>query len=105
MVNRTKLGIIAEPTKPNNIPLTSQWLAGQGAGSWFNVQNTTSKNKFKISRFNPNGLFEFEAIFEKNNTSVFCLDCPYVFTYLSHYLKCNIIQHGEVIEFVNNNDR
>jgi len=105
MVNRTDLGLIKEPTQPINIPTSSQWLAGQGAGSWFYIESTKNKDIFLISRFNPNGIEEFTAKFTKKDDIEFCLDCPYVFTYLSHYLKCNIIQHGEVIEFVNNNDK
>jgi len=101
MVERTELGLIKEPIKPSHIPVTSQWLAGQGAGSWFNIVSTNNDTQFTISRFSPEGVAEFESLFEKRSDIEFCLDCPYAFTYLSHYKHCNIIQHGEIIEFIN----
>jgi len=101
MVERSKLGIILENEKPLHIPITSQWLAGQGAGSWFNIESTETENNYVISRFDPYGVLEFEATFEINNSIEFCIDCPYSFTYLSHYKLCHIIQHGEVIKFLN----
>ena len=101
MVERTAVGIILESNKPLMIPVTSQWLAGQGAGSWFNIESTSIVNQYRISRFDPLGNVEFGAIFTKNETIDFCIDCPYAFTYLSHYKVCHIIQHGEVIKFLN----
>jgi len=101
MVERTTVGIILESSKPLHIPSTSQWLAGQGAGSWFNIESTEIENHYNISRFDPLGSLEFNAIFIKNENTYFCIDCPYVFTYLSHYKVCHIIQHGEVFKFLN----
>ncbi len=101
MVERTTVGIILEAKKPLVIPNTSQWLAGQGAGSWFNIKSTEIESQYNISRFDPLGNLEFDAIFTKQNDMEFCIDCPFAFTYLSHYKACHIIQHGEVFKFLN----
>ena len=101
MVERTAVGILLESNKPLNIPTTSQWLAGQGAGSWFNIELTDTLNEYQICRFDNEGTIEFKAVFIKQLESEFCIDCPYAFTYLSHYKVCHIIQHGEVFKFLN----
>ena len=101
MVERTTVGIILEANKPLVIPSTSQWLAGQGAGSWFNIKPAEIENQYNITRFDPHGNLEFDAIFTKQNDTEFCIDCPFAFTYLSHYKVCHIIQHGEIFKFLN----
>lgn len=101
MVKRTAVGIILESNKPLTIPITSQWLAGQGAGSWFNIETTEIENQYIIKRFDPLGNLEFNAIFLKDNESEFCIDCPYAFTYLSHFKVCHILQHGKMFKFLN----
>lgn len=101
MVKRTDKGIILSPSKPNNIPLNSQWLAGQGAGSWYHISKEETDIHYTISRFSPHGDVEFESQFKINGNQEFCIDCPYAFTYLSLFKSCNILQHGEKINFVN----
>jgi len=101
MIKRSALGIILESNKPTNIPISSQWLAGQGAGSWFNIESTDIENQYNISRFDNEGNLEFKAEFKKQYNAEFCIDCPYAFTYLSHYKVCHIIQHGMVFKFLN----
>ena len=101
MVERTALGILMESSKPDDIPSSAQWLAGQGAGSWYNIESTSTTNQYKINRYSKEGEFEFEALFSNNRDTDFCIDCPYVFTYLSHYKVCHIIQHGKTFKFLN----
>jgi len=101
MIERTAVGIILESNKPTNIPINSQWLAGQGAGSWFNIESTDIENQYHISRFDKEGNLEFKAEFKKQTDTHFCIDYLYEFTYLSHYKVCHIIQHGMIFKFVN----
>jgi len=100
MVKRTKKGMLLAPYQPINIPNTSQWLAGQGAGSWYHITKSENNDLYIISRFNPSGLIEFEASYKVKGNHEFSIDCPYAFTYLSHLKSCNILQHGEKINFV-----
>lgn len=101
MVERTVLGILLESSKPVNVPSSAQWLAGQGAGSWYAIEATNQTDQYKISRHSKEGELEFEAIFSSQPGAEFCIDCPYAFTYLSHYKVCHIIQHGETFKFLN----
>ena len=101
MVERSKKGIISAPRKPINIPQSSQWLAGQGSGSWFHISKKEFELHFTISRFTPNGIIEFEANYNISGNFEFYIDYPFEFTYLSHYKSCNILQNGININFVN----
>ena len=101
MVERTEKGILKSPNLPANIPINSQWLAGQGSGSWYHISKEENEIYYIISRFSPNGDIEFKSQFKINGNKEFCIDCLYAFTYLSHYRSCNILQHGDKINFVN----
>ncbi len=99
MVTRNEYGILNEPSKPSTIPHSSQWLSGKGAGSWFYMSKNEDIGTYQITRFTLNGIIEFNAEFELNSPFEFRFDCPFVFTYLSHYKSCTVIQHGDFIKF------
>jgi len=101
MVKRDKNGIHLAPNKPINIPETSQWLAGQGAGSWFHISEKEPNHLYSISRFTPNGELEFKADFTLEGNEEFCVDCVHAFTYLSHFKQCKILQHSHEFIFTN----
>jgi hypothetical protein len=101
MVERNEQGIILEPKLPSNIPKHAQWLAGQGCGSWFVLEETEKHQIYQISRYDSNGILEFKADFKVDQNSNFSYCCPYVFTYLSHYQFCTVIQHNKHIKFNN----
>lgn len=52
---------LPSPSRPIHLPISAQWLAGEGGGSWFHWEKTT-KGLF-VKRFDPNGNFECEGIF------------------------------------------
>jgi len=88
--------ILEAPSLPLNLPDTAQWLAGQGAGSWFYIEKTDiDKRHFKILRYSPNGELECNRIYN----SIMPLDItkPYQFSYLSHCALCTIIQNNKKI--------
>ena len=101
MVKRTIKGILKAPNLPANIPVNAQWLAGQGSGSWYHISKGENDIHYTISRFSPIGDLEFESHFKINGQQEFCIDCLYAFTYLSHFKSCNILQHGNKINFTN----
>ena len=90
--------IIEQPVLPNCIPDTSQWLAGQGAGSWFWMAETETENRFQIKRFSPKGVLECDRVFTCNETG-FQYSKPFEFTYLSHCAFCTVIQNDSKFTF------
>lgn len=87
---------LASPEKPVNLPQEAQWLAGEGAGSWFYIM---PKNEhYLITRYSPTGKIECESIFELTNKG-FDVNMPYVFAHLSHCERVNIQQNSTVYLF------
>ncbi|MGE0560359.1 MAG: DUF6695 family protein [Flavobacteriales bacterium] len=87
------------PGKPNDLPKNAQWLAGEGAGSWFCIKSTSILNTFSISRFSSEGKLECNGKFSCGTSSNFNINQPYVFTHLSHCKTVNIIQSGIIFKF------
>ncbi len=92
----TKLPL-PEPKRVETIPNQAQWLAGEGAGSWFYITN--AENGFEITRFSPEGKVECTGIFKCKNAEPFTIQEPYQFTYLSHCKTVNIIQNSSTFTF------
>ena len=86
--------ILPQPEKPNHISAEAQWLAGQGAGSWFFLSKHEDARDavYRIVRYSPLGKVECDALFEVNNAA-FTIKENYQFTYLSHCAMCTVIQH------------
>ena len=92
----TKLPLPA-PARVENVPIGAQWLAGEGAGSWFYISK--AENNFEITRFSPEGKIECTGIFICNNAEPFTIQEPYQFTHLSHCKTVNIIQNNSTFTF------
>ncbi|MBI2279806.1 MAG: hypothetical protein HYU68_03830 [Bacteroidetes bacterium] len=92
----TKLPL-PEPKRAENLPKKAQWLAGEGAGSWFYI--TKAKNDFVITRFSPEGKIECTGIFECIHAEPFNINNAYQFTHLSHCKTVNIIQNSVTFTF------
>jgi len=87
----------APEKKPANLPPSSKWLAGEGAGSWFTIEKTKTKNVFEISRFSPDGKGECEGFF--TNDVSFNIEKGYELTYPSHCAVVTVIQNAKSITF------
>lgn len=90
--------ILEQPVFPNSIPDSSQWLAGQGAGSWFWIGATSHPNQFQIKRFSANGTLECDRIFECIETG-FQYAKQFEFTYLSHCAMVTLKQGKKEFTF------
>lgn len=90
--------IISAPSLPSNLPSSSQWLAGQGAGSWFWIHETETLYQYQIKRFSSKGTLECDRIFKCNEID-FDYSQPFEFTYLSHCAFCTIIQNEQMFTF------
>lgn len=86
------------PAQTNKISKEAQWLAGEGAGSWF-IIIPFGIEIFSISRFSHDGKLECKGEFAISNEQPFNINQPYQIDYLSHCRKVNIRQNGNVIEF------
>lgn len=96
--DKSKLkGVLPEPVRPGNVPGNAQWLAGEGAGSWFSISQSKT-GKYCVSHFSPDGKLECEGVFAIANNQRFKIDEPYRFDYLSHCRKVIISQNNALIE-------
>jgi len=83
------------PNRPNNISKTAQWLAGEGAGSWFEIIKKLKDSCYSISRFSVIGNLECSSIFiTKEN---FNIEREYTITYPSHCAKVSILQNNKLV--------
>lgn len=94
------IGTLQAPTIPAFIPDNSQWLSGQGTGTWFSIAPTSQKDNYLIKRFSPEGNLECDRIFKiEQNDVMYDISEPYQFTHISHCSKCRIIQNGITFVF------
>jgi hypothetical protein len=88
-----------EPPKPAEVPAESQWLSGEGAGSWFHIA-AAEEGLWLITRYAPDGKIECRSHFECTPDTVFDISRPYRFDYLSHCREVTIRQDDRVFRFV-----
>ena len=90
---------LSEPKRPDFLPKSSQWLAGEGAGSWFYIETGNDKQLYEINRFSPKGKVECSGQFKiENSNHNLNLNKPYQFIHLSHCAFVHIEQSGMVIK-------
>jgi hypothetical protein len=90
--------VLPAPDKiPENLNKSAKWLAGEGAGSWFSIEETERKNTFEICRFSPIGKLECKGVFISTNK--FYLQKDYEITYPSHCAVVTVIQENQTITF------
>jgi hypothetical protein len=95
-------GTLKEPVRAAEIPANAQWLAGEGAGSWFSI-TLAGGGEIEITRFSPVGKVECNGIFTVSGNQTFNIEKPYRIDYLSHCRKVKIIQNNVPIEFERTN--
>lgn len=88
-------GTLNAPQKHVNIPVTSKWLSGEGAGSWFHFEKDL--DNFCITRFSPSGIIECKGVFKAEKKFSFTQE--FELTYLSHCAEVNVIQNENKIKF------
>ena len=81
------------PDLPENLNANSQWLAGEGAGSWF--QFDFMIDGIEVKRFDPYGVLECEGIFAVHNN--FDPSKSFEITYPSHCAIITVLQKGQTI--------
>jgi hypothetical protein len=96
MANKQNLKqTLPAPEKHLLIPNQAQWLAGEGAGSWFHI---VYDNNYEIFRFSSEGKIECRGIFKIINNNFFNINEPYQFIHLSHCQTVRIKQNNLLID-------
>jgi hypothetical protein len=83
------------PIKGPSVPSTAQWLAGEGAGSWFNIERVNAG--FKVNRYSESGKLECSGIFSKLVHFDLDISKPFKFQHISHCDQVRIEQNGRTI--------
>ncbi|GAF03308.1 DUF6695 family protein [Saccharicrinis fermentans] len=80
---------LPQPPKHPNIPEDAQWLAGEGAGSWFHVE--TEKALLKITRYSPSATIECTGFYDSKKVYSHWVDLhACTVTYPSHCHRVTI---------------
>ena len=111
MPSNSKLNsTLAAPEMAGNIPPKSQWLSGEGAGSWFYIE--PAEQAYKISRYSPTGKLECSGLFRITNQTSFDLNFHFQFIHLSHCKSVTLQQQDKIVKMermnttsVSNSDR
>ncbi len=88
---------LPQPSRPENIPESAQWLSGEGSGSWFSISQLET-TRYTIIRFGPNGEMECKGEFNVCNNLTFDISQPFRFEHLSHCRKIKVRQKTQIIE-------
>lgn len=86
------------PALPKDLPTSAQWLAGEGAGSWF-VLDLSSERVLHAERFDSSGRPECSGKFNLVGDHVPDLSIPLRVTYPSHCAVVTLAQDDRVFKF------
>lgn len=86
---------LSAPGRATSIPQNAVWLSGEGAGSWFIIEE--NGNSFCITRYSPEGTQECSGEFTPANGESIHLSEKFEITHLSHCHTIRIKQNGRVV--------
>jgi hypothetical protein len=84
------------PEPKASIPENALWLSGEGAGSWFQIEE--NGKGIHITRYSPEGAPECSGLFMSANGAAINLSEDFEIIHLSHCHAVRIKQHGQVVE-------
>lgn len=87
--------LLQAPDRPNNVSKHAHWLAGEGAGSWFNIEHMN--DNYLVCRFSDTGSLECQGRFK--TSTHFDITKSYKITFPSHCAKVTVVQNDEKIVF------
>ena len=87
---------LCQPSQPNGIPANAQWLAGEGAGSWFAFSH--KKDAIAVTKYSPGGQMECQGLFRINKTHTHFLSDDYKVHYPSNCKIVTLLQGNQIIE-------
>lgn len=96
---KTKREALKAPNIPEGLPDTAQWLAGEGAGSWFVIIPETEK--LRVHRYSPEGKLECSGHFREKKPGLFNIEEAFTVDYMSHCSKVTLRQKDSSFIFFN----
>ncbi len=97
-LNNTQLhSTLLTPVKHPSIPESSQWLSGEGAGSWYHIQ--ANKEIIKTTSYTPEGRIEWEAVYKNKDNYILDITKKFTVTYNSNYKIITLIIEDKKIIF------
>jgi hypothetical protein len=91
--------VLEAPQRYAAIPISAIWLAGEGAGSWYDIKPIGSF--FHCRRFDEKGRIEFSSVFEMEGSGFIDFQHEFEFGYPSHFQKITIIQKNRIFSLKN----
>ena len=85
------------PIRHHNIPENAQWLAGEGAGSWFSIELECPH--LKVTRFSPDGIMECTGYYKNNYGQAVLPDNRYRITYPSNCQIISLTSNRQYLQF------
>ncbi|AWW29694.1 hypothetical protein DN752_05910 [Echinicola strongylocentroti] len=86
------------PPYANTLPKNAHWHSGEGAGSWFHIEQC--ENGFLISRYSAGGVLEFQDVYQKAQNLPFYVNQPFKVAYPSHYGQIILTQSTREVVFL-----
>lgn len=86
------------PQRPSQLNVNAQWLAGEGAGSWFLIKPLLS-NTWIIERYSPTGDLECSSEFKETSIVAFDIHLGFEFVHISHCQSVSILQNRLIHQF------
>lgn len=81
--NKFLKSTLPQPERHPGIPKNAQWLAGEGAGSWFHV--VPENSWLKVTRYSPEGSVECSSFYGNKDIQVHLINVhDFMVTYPSH---------------------
>lgn len=78
--------------RPAHVPTDAQWLAGEGAGSWFVLRWAGAT--LNAERLSPDGVTECQGTFNLSSAGTPDLSAPMEITFPSHCALITLRQSG-----------
>lgn len=87
-----------QPKMVSGLDSRAQWLAGIGAGAWFELHKTEQYNEYSFRRISPYGVVDVDAVFVVEDET-FNYDSPFHFDHHSNCTVFHIRQNGSIYRF------
>ncbi len=98
VLDKTKLKTtLPEPVRHSNIPVSAQWLSGEGAGSWFAYK--PFEYDLLVTRYSPEGVIECDGFYKNRNSEVLNPGMQYQITYPSNCSVISLLGNGKTSKY------
>jgi hypothetical protein len=85
--------VLEPPKRHQAIPSSAKWMAGEGAGSWYDIRSVGAF--FYCRRFDEHGRIEFSSVFEIEGNDFILLQYGFSIGYPSHFQRIVLLQNNK----------